>query len=57
MKVFVKWTWDFNIKKLSVEKLSYIVEILNNSEGGYLEEKVKLVQYLAKNKDMHLNDV
>lgn len=57
LKVFVKWTWDFNIKKLSVEKLSYIVEILNNSEGGYLDEKVKLVQYLAKNKDMHLNDV
>lgn len=54
LKVYVKYNWNFNVEKLSMEKLAYIVGILNSSEGGYIDQKVEMIKYFEKHKDRNL---
>jgi len=54
LKVYVKFHWDFNVKKLSMEKLAYIVEVLNTLDGGYIDKKVEMIKYFIKYRDRNL---
>ncbi|ETJ18035.1 hypothetical protein Q604_UNBC18689G0003 [human gut metagenome] len=56
LSAFTKWSWEFNIGKINNDKMAYIIQVLNSTEAGYLDDKVSFLQYFAKHKDMHLLD-
>lgn len=56
LSFYTKWSWNFNVEKIDKDKMTYIIQVLNSVEAGDLDDKIRIIQYFNKHRDMHLID-